>query len=190
MVPNHVFQLLSLTAMEPPNSFDADAVRTEKHKVLEAVHPLDVDEVRRNTVRGQYGAGESGGAPVRRIGGARGCRRQRNRDLRRDAARHRQLAVGRCAVLSCAPARGSTRRTTEIAIQFKQAPFALFRDTPVDVLTPNVLALQLQPDEGASLQFGAKIPGPEIALGGVRMNFFYKDYFNTEPTTGYETLGL
>ena len=81
-----------------------------------------------------------------------------------------------------------TRRTTEIAIQFKQAPFALFRDTPVDTLTPNVLALQLQPDEGASLQFGAKVPGPEIALGGVRMNFCYKDYFNTEPTTGYETL--
>ena len=83
-----------------------------------------------------------------------------------------------------------TRRTTEIAIQFKQAPFALFRDTPVDILTPNVLALQIQPDEGASLQFSAKIPGPEISLGGVRMNFSYKDYFNTEPTTGYETLGL
>ena len=81
-----------------------------------------------------------------------------------------------------------TRRTTEIAIHFKQAPFALFRDTPVDILTPNVLALQLQPDEGASLQFSAKIPGPEIALGGVRMNFSYRDYFKTEPTTGYETL--
>ena len=81
-----------------------------------------------------------------------------------------------------------TRRTTEIAIQFKQAPFAMFRNTPVDILTPNVLALQIQPDEGASLQFSAKIPGPEIALGGVKMNFSYKDYFNTEPTTGYETL--
>jgi len=81
-----------------------------------------------------------------------------------------------------------TRRTTEIAIQFKQAPFAMFRDTPVDILTPNVLALQIQPDEGASLQFSAKIPGPEISLGGVQMNFSYKDHFNTEPTTGYETL--
>ena len=80
------------------------------------------------------------------------------------------------------------RRTTEISIQFKTVPFALFRDTSLDTLTPNVLAFQLQPDEGASLQIGAKIPGPEIALGGVRMNFSYKDYFNTEPTTGYETL--
>jgi glucose-6-phosphate 1-dehydrogenase len=81
-----------------------------------------------------------------------------------------------------------TRRTTEIAIQFKRAPFALFRETPVDILTPNVLVLQIQPDEGASWQFGAKIPGPHIALGGVRMDFRYKDYFHTEPSTGYETL--
>src|SRR5437667_12435268 len=65
MVPNHVFQLLSLTAMDPPNSFDADAVRTEKHKVLEAVHPLDEAELPRNTVRGQYGAGEIAGKPVK-----------------------------------------------------------------------------------------------------------------------------
>ncbi len=68
MVPNHVFQLLSLTAMEPPNSFEADAVRTEKHKVLEAVHPLDDAEVRRNSVRGQYGAGIIGGSRSKPIG--------------------------------------------------------------------------------------------------------------------------
>jgi glucose-6-phosphate 1-dehydrogenase len=82
----------------------------------------------------------------------------------------------------------TTRRTTEIAIQFKKAPFALFRDTPVDILNPNVLALQIQPDEGASLQFEAKIPGPRVELGGVRMDFRYKDHFHIEPSTGYETL--
>src|SRR5207237_10173340 len=80
------------------------------------------------------------------------------------------------------------RRTTEIAIQFKRVPFALFRDTPVDTLTPIVLALQIQPDEGISLKFGAKRPGPAIELGGVRMDFRYRDYFNTEPSTGSETL--
>jgi glucose-6-phosphate 1-dehydrogenase len=80
------------------------------------------------------------------------------------------------------------RRTTEIAIHFKRAPFALFRDTPVDELTPNVLVLQIQPDEGISLQFGAKIPGPEISLDGVRMDFHYRDYFKIAPSTGYETL--
>jgi glucose-6-phosphate 1-dehydrogenase len=81
-----------------------------------------------------------------------------------------------------------TRRTTEIAIQFKQVPFALFRDTPVETLTPNVLVMQIQPDEGISLQFGAKRPGPDIHLGAVRMDFRYRDYFNTDPSTGYETL--
>jgi glucose-6-phosphate 1-dehydrogenase len=188
MVPNHVFQLLSLTAMEPPNSFDADAVRTEKHKVLEAVHPLDDADLRRNTIRGQYGPGEFGGNPVKAY--------REEPGVAPDSVTETYVAMRlgidnwRWAGVPFYLRTGKrlTRRTTEIAIQFKQAPFALFRDTPVDVLTPNVLALQLQPDEGASLQFGAKIPGPEIALGGVRMNFLYKDYFNSEPTTGYETL--
>jgi glucose-6-phosphate 1-dehydrogenase len=188
MVPNHVFQLLSLTAMEPPNSFEADAVRTEKHKVLEAVSPLDGAEIRRNTVRGQYGAGVIGGQPV--------VAYREEPGVAPDSATETYVAMRlgidnwRWAGVPFYLRTGKrlTRRTTEIAIHFKQAPFALFRDTPVDTLTPNVLALQIQPDEGASLQFGAKIPGPEIALGGVRMNFSYKDYFHTEPTTGYETL--
>jgi glucose-6-phosphate 1-dehydrogenase len=188
MVPNHVFQLLSLTAMEPPNSFDADAVRTEKYKVLEAVHPLDIAEVRRNSVRGQYGAGVINGKPVKAYREEPGVAP----DSKTETYVAMQLGIDnwRWAGVPFYLRTGKrlTRRTTEIAIQFKQAPYALFRDTPVETLTPNVLALQIQPDEGASLQFGAKIPGPEIALGGVRMNFSYKDYFNTEPTTGYETL--
>jgi glucose-6-phosphate 1-dehydrogenase len=188
MVPNHVFQLLSMTAMEPPNSFDADAVRTEKHKVLEAVHPLDDAEVRRNTVRGQYGADKIGGTSIKAYREEPGVAA----DSTTETYVAMQLGIDnwRWAGVPFYLRTGKrmTRRTTEIAIQFKQAPFALFRDTPVDILTPNVLALQIQPDEGASLQFGAKIPGPEIALGGVRMNFSYKDYFDTEPTTGYETL--
>jgi len=188
MVPNHVFQLLSLTAMEPPNSFDADAVRTEKHKVLEAITPLDDAEVRRNTVRGQYGEGVFRGRPA--------VAYREEPDVAPDSTTETYIAMRlgidnwRWAGVPFYLRTGKrlSRRTTEIAIQFKQAPFALFRDTPVDILTPNVLALQIQPDEGASWQFGAKIPGPEIALGGVRMDFRYKDYFNTAPSTGYETL--
>ena len=188
MVPNHVFQLLSLIAMGPPNSFAADAVRTEKSKVLQAVHPLDVTEVRRNTVRGQYAAGVINGQPVP------GYREEPDVDPESMTETYvaMQLAIDnwRWAGVPFYLRTGKrmTRRTTEIAIHFKQAPYALFRNTPVDVLTPNVLALQIQPDEGTSLQFNAKIPGPEISLGGVRMNFSYKDYFNAEPTTGYETL--
>jgi glucose-6-phosphate 1-dehydrogenase len=188
MVPNHVFQLLSLIAMGPPNSFAADAVRTEKHKVLEAVHPLDFAEVRRNVVRGQYGAGMINNEAVPAYREEPGVAP----DSMTETYVAMQLGIDnwRWAGVPFYLRTGKrmTRRTTEIAIQFKQAPFAMFRNTPVDILTPNVLALQIQPDEGASLQFSAKIPGPEISLGGVRMNFSYKDYFNTEPTTGYETL--
>jgi len=188
MVPNHVFQLLSLTAMEPPNSFDADAVRTEKHKVLEAISPLDDADVRRNTVRGQYGAGVTEGHPAvayrQEPGVAHDSMTETYVAMRLGIDNWRWAGVP----FYLRTGKHLARRTTEIAIQFKQAPFALFRDTPIDALTPNVLILHLQPDEGASLQFGAKIPGPEIALGGVRMDFHYKDYFKTEPSTGYETL--
>src|SRR5229473_1254387 len=188
MVPNHVFQLLSLTAMEPPNSFDADPVRTEKHKVLEAVTPLDDAEVRRNAVRGQYGAGAIGGQAAvayrEEPGVAPASMTETYIAMRLGIDNWRWAGVP----FYLRTGKRLTRRTTEIAIQFKQAPFAMFRNTPVDILTPNVLALQIQPDEGASLQFSAKVPGPEISLGGVRMNFSYKDYFHTEPTTGYETL--
>ncbi len=79
-------------------------------------------------------------------------------------------------------------RVTEIAIQFKRAPFMLFRDTPVERLSPNRLVIHIQPDEGISLRFGAKVPGPVVRLGTVDMDFHYDDYFGTTPSTGYETL--
>src|SRR6202023_379006 len=133
MVPNHLFQLLSLIAMGPPNSFAADAVRTEKDKVLEAVRPLDGAEVRRNTVRGQYGASFINHLPVKAYREEPGVdpasmtetyiAMQLNIDNWRWAGVPLFLRAGKRL----------TRRKTEIAIQFKQAPIALFRDTPVDV---------------------------------------------------------
>ena len=181
MVPNHVFQLLSLTAMEPPNSFAADAVRNEKTKVLEAIQPLDDEAVRRNVVRGQYAAGAINGAPVQ------GYREEPG--VKPDSMTETYVALRlgidnwRWAGVPFYLRTGKwlTRRTTEIAIQFKQAPFALFRDTPVDILTPNVLILQIQPDEGVSLQFGAKMPGPRIELGKVRMDFRYRTISTPSP---------
>src|SRR5262249_18524399 len=150
---------------------DADAVRTEKHKVLEAVSPLDDAEVRRNTVRGQYAAGDIQGQSVvayrTEPGGAPDSATETYVPMRLAIDNWRWAGVP----FYLRTGKHLNRRTTEIAIQFKQAPFALFRDTPIDTLTPNILVLHLQPDEGASLQFGAKIPGPEIALGGVRMDF-------------------
>ncbi|HWD58223.1 MAG TPA: glucose-6-phosphate dehydrogenase [Stellaceae bacterium] len=188
MVPNHVFQLVSLTAMEPPNSFDPDAVRTEKTKALQAIAPFDDGDLLRNVVRGQYTPGMVRGEPVAAYRNADGVApdsmtetfvaMRLNIDTWRWAGVPFYLRTGK----------SMTRRTTEIAIQFKGAPFALFRDTAVDNIAPNVLALQIQPDEGASLQFSAKKPGPEITLGGVKMDFRYRDYFNVAPATGYETL--
>ena len=188
MIPSHMFQLLTLTAMEPPTCFDADASRNEKSKVLDAVRKFTAETARQNVVRAQYGPGAMEGKPV---DGYREAPDVAPNSLTETyVAMKLTIENWRWAGVPFYLRTGKrmTRRTTEIAIQFKQAPFALFRNTPVDILTPNVLALQIQPDEGASLQFSAKVPGPEISLGGVRMNFSYKDYFHTEPTTGYETL--
>jgi glucose-6-phosphate 1-dehydrogenase len=188
MVPNHVFQLLSLVAMEPPNSFAADAVRTEKTKVLEAVAPLDQDRVRQNVVRGQYAGGTVRGTAIEAYreaeGVAPGSMTETFIAMRLDVENWRWAGVP----FYLRTGKSMARRTTEISIQFKTVPFALFRDTSLDTLTPNVLSFQLQPDEGVSLEFDAKKPGPEIELGGVRMDFKYKDYFQATPATGYETL--
>ena len=188
MVPNHLFQLVSLTSMEPPVRFDADAVRTEKQKALEAIHPLDAAWCLNEVVRGQYVSGHINGKSVSSYRSAAG--------VAPDSTTETYVAVRlmidnwRWAGVPFYLRTGKAlaARRTEIAIKFKSAPFALFRDTPVDRLAQNLLVLRIQPDEGASLQFNAKLPGPSIRIDGVRMNFKYKDYFDAAPSTGYETL--
>ena len=188
MVPNHLFQLLSMVAMEAPTSFDADAVRSEKAKVIQAIHPLSGRQAVQNVVRGQYRAGHYGDQTVP------GYRAEP--DVERNSSTETYLAMKlgidnwRWAGVPFYIRTGKrlARRQTEISIHFKQAPFALFRDTPVEKLTPNILFLHIQPTEGVTLQFSAKVPGPRVRLGGVSMNFNYADYFHEGPSTGYETL--
>ena len=188
MVPNHMFQLLAMTAMEPPNSFDADAVRTEKAKVLQAVKPLDTQSVARDVVRGQYGAGRLGDHDVP------GYREEP--DVAADSTTETYVALRlmvdnfRWAGVPFYMRTGKrmTSRRTEIVVHFKQAPHALFRDTPVDKLTPNAMVIHVQPSEGITLNISAKVPGPTLHLGRVAMDFRYADYFNTPSNTGYETL--
>jgi glucose-6-phosphate 1-dehydrogenase len=188
MVPNHLFQLLALTAMEPPTRFDADPVRSEKAKAVEAIRPLTPDDVCTNVVRAQYTAGSVAGRRVPAYREAPGVNPHSMTEtlvaMRVDIDNWRWAGVP--FYLRTGKALGARR--TEIAIQFKAAPFALFRDTPVDRLAQNLLVLRIQPDEGASLQFNAKTPGPAIMIGGVRMDFKYADYFAAAPSTGYETL--
>jgi glucose-6-phosphate 1-dehydrogenase len=188
MVPNHLFQLLTLTAMEPPTCFGAEAVRSEKAKVLDGVRPFGPEDARRNVVRARYGAGI---IENKRIEAYRDTA-----DVAPDSVTETYVAL-KLAIDSWRWAgvpfylrtgKALAARRSEIAIQFKQAPFALFRDTPVERLTPNYLIIQIQPEEGMTLRFSAKIPGPSVHMDGVEMKFNYKDHFKAAPSTGYETL--
>ena len=161
MVPNHLFQLLALTAMEPPNCFEADAVRTEKLKAIDAIHPLTSDRVLADVVRGQYAAGSRAGKAIPAYRDAAGVAPQSTTETY--VAMRLMIDNWRWAgvpfYLRTGKALGA--RKTEIAIKFKSAPLALFRDMPVESLAQNLLVLRIQPDEGAALHFNAKIPGPE-----------------------------
>jgi len=188
MVPNHLFQLLALTAMEPPTSFEADAVRSEKAKILQAIPPPTHEDVLTRVVRGQYGEGRRDGEKLA------GYRAEEHvaPDSRTETFVALKLGIDnwRWADVPFFLRVGKrlSARVTEIVIQFKRAPFMLFRQTPVDHLTPNQLVLQIQPTERIALSFGAKIPGPVMQMGDVNMDFCYADYFGSAPATGYETL--
>ena len=188
MVPNHLFQLLSLVGMEPPIRFDAHSVRSEKGEVLAAIQIQSEEEALRNSVRGQYMGGKIGDTVIEDY--------RKTRDVKPDSTTETFVALklmidnwrwaGVPFYLRTGKALASKR--TEVAIKFKQAPFAMFRCTPVDRLSQNYLVISIEPTEGITLQFNTKVPGPTITIDGVEMKFRYKDYFKAEPSTGYETL--
>jgi glucose-6-phosphate 1-dehydrogenase len=188
MIPNHIFQLITLTAMEPPVSFDADAVRDEQAKILHAIQPLDPEDVLHCAVRGQYGAGEIDGKPVP----AYRAEQKVAVDSQTEtfAALKISLDNWRWADVPFYVRTGKhlVMRHSEIAIQFKSAPFVLFRNTPIERLTTNRLIIHIQPDEGLTLHFGAKLPGPVVQMGAVDMDFNYSEHFGNAPSTGYERL--
>jgi glucose-6-phosphate 1-dehydrogenase len=184
MVPNHLFQLLAMIAMEPPVSFNASDVRGKKTELFSAIHPISPDDA----VRGQYGAGTVLGKPVR------GYRDEPNVAPNSMTETYVALKMGidnwRWARVPFYLRTGKylSARSTEIAIHFRQAPYALFRETPVERLPRNILTLRIQPDEGLSVSFSAKRPGQDIEIDGVAMDFAYRDYFEPLTAVGYETL--
>jgi len=188
MVPNHLLQLVTLTTMEPPISFHADAVRDEQAKILHAIQCPSPEEAQRRAVRGQYDKGKIDGKDVPAY------RTEPNvaADSKVETFVALKLLIDnwRWADVPFYLRTGKrlAARDTEVTIQFKQAPFILFRDTPIERLTTNRLVLHIQPDEGISLRFGAKIPGPTMRIGAVDMDFDYEDYFGDTPSTGYERL--
>jgi glucose-6-phosphate 1-dehydrogenase len=188
MVPNHIFQLITLMSMEPPISFDADEVHDEQTKILRAIQPFTPSQVLSHAVRGQYREGTIDGKPVP------GYRSEPK--VAGESSTDTFVALSLCidnwrwagVPFYLRTGKRLPRRRTEIAIQFKCAPFVLFRTTQVACLTPNELVIRIQPDEGISLRFDAKIPGPVVRLGAVHMDFHYQDYFGAVPSTGYERL--
>jgi glucose-6-phosphate 1-dehydrogenase len=188
MVPNHLFQLLSLVAMEPPAHFNAHAVRTAKADVLQAITLQSEADALKNSVRGQYTAGRVGDTEIDDYLAAKdikpGSTTETYAALKLSIDNWRWAGVP--FYLRTGKALGAKR--TEVAIKFKQAPFAMFRCTPVQELSQNYLVIGIEPVETIALQFNTKIPGPVIAIDGVEMTFKYKDYFKVAPSNGYETL--
>lgn len=188
MIPNHIFQLITLTAMEPPVSFEADAVRDEQAKILQAIQPFSPEDVLHNAVRGQYGAGEVDDKKIA------GYQSEPNVSPRSNTETFAALKLSidnwRWADVPFYIRTGKRlpAKRTDITIQFKKAPFKLFRGTSVEKLTTNRIVIQVQPDEGITLHFGAKIPGPIVNMGAVDMDFNYVEHFGEQISTGYERL--
>jgi glucose-6-phosphate 1-dehydrogenase len=184
MVPNHVLTLLSMVAMEPPTGFDAAAIRTKKVELFTAMPAVKPVEA----VRGQYGAGSVLGRPVKAYRSEPKVATDSN--IETYVAMKLGIDNWRWAGVPFYFRTGKrmSHRTTEIAIRFKQAPYAAFQNTPVEALQPNWLVLRIAPDEGISLQFEVKRRGPLVDLAAVKMDFHYDEWFPKEPNVGYETL--
>ena len=189
ILQNHLLQLMTLVAMEPPSSFHADALRDQKLQVLRAITTPDAEHIRRDIVRGQYGPGWIGGVATP------GYREEPEVDPESETETY---VAGRFTIddwrWSGVPfylraGKRLPKRATEIAIQFKEVPLPLFRESTGDP-APNVLAMRIQPDEGIMLRFAAKVPGLGLDVRTVNMDFDYGTSFTVDSPDAYETLIL
>jgi glucose-6-phosphate 1-dehydrogenase len=188
MVPNHLFQILTLTAMEPPSSLDATGLHNEQVKVLDAIEPISAGQLGKNTVRAQYERGKLDGNAVTAY---RAEPRVEPASLTETYAAFRiEVDNWRWAGVPFYLRTGKRlkRKKSEVAIQFKQPPLALFRQAQMAAPEPNELVIAIQPEETIKLRFAAKVPGPEVTTSPVVMRFTYEDHFGVEKQTGYETL--
>ncbi|MFQ5701102.1 MAG: glucose-6-phosphate dehydrogenase [Acidobacteriota bacterium] len=190
MVQNHMLQLLCLTAMEPPVAFEADAVRNEKVKVLQAIRPIPLEDLENHVVRGQYAAGFINGVQVPAFRSEKGVAA----DSRTETYVALRLFIDnwRWAGVPFYLRSGKRlpKRATEISIHFKKVPHLLFAGRGGDAIEPNVLSLRIQPDEGISLRITSKVPGSQVMLRPVVMDFRYGTSFGVDPPEAYERLLL
>jgi glucose-6-phosphate 1-dehydrogenase len=185
MIQSHVLQLTSLVAVEPPASFDANAVRNEKLKVLQSIRPFNLEMVAQSVVRGQYAPGNVSDKSVP------GYRQEPNVN---PASRTETFVSAKLLIdnwrwagvpFYLRTGKRLAKRTTEIMIEFRRAPHMVFREREVE---PNRLVLNIQPDEGISVSFGAKRPGTEMNIGNVTMDFSYRQGFGGASRSAYATL--
>jgi glucose-6-phosphate 1-dehydrogenase len=185
MIQSHMLQLTSLVAVEPPASFDATAVRNEKLKVLQSIRPFNLEMVAQSVVRGQYAPGKFGDKAAAGYRDEPGV----NRNSRTETFVAGRLLIDnwRWAGVPFYLRTGKrlAKRSTEIMIQFRRAPHIVFREREVQ---PNRLILNIQPDEGVCVSFGAKKPGTEMSIGTVAMNFSYREGFGGTSRSAYATL--
>jgi glucose-6-phosphate 1-dehydrogenase len=190
MLQNHMFQMLAYLTMEPPNSFKPDAIRNEKAKVLDAVRIMKPEDIRKLTVRGQYGPGKKADGKE-----TVGYRQESDVDPK---SRTETFAAIKLFIdnwrwegvpIYLRSGKALWRRGTEILVQFQKAPEVIFRDLPgVPRLDSNQLVFHIQPDQGIELRFQAKNPGPSMSLQKVNMRFDYRESFEASRATGYEVM--
>jgi glucose-6-phosphate 1-dehydrogenase len=190
MVANHLLQLLTLTAMEPPVAFDSESVREEKVQVLRSIRRLKPEQVAERTARAQYGPGEMDGQKAKGYKEEKGVAAGSVTETY--AAVEFHISNWRWSGVPFYVRTGKrlTRNLTEIAVHLKRTPQALFARTPDDEIDPNIIALRIQPNEGINVTFGAKHPGFEMHTTTVHMDFCYQRAFGVQPPDAYELLLL
>lgn len=188
IVQNHVMQLLSLVAMEPPTRLNAQAIHDEKVKVLESIRPIPINEIDKHAVRGQYGPGYINGSSV--------CGYRDENDVSPEsnietyAALELYIDNWRWAGVPFYLRAGKRlpKRTTEIAVTFREAPGGCLYQENGQTLDPNVLVIRIQPNEGISFKMNCKVPGINSPIQSVNMDFRYDSYFGISPPEAYERL--
>ncbi|MEO0375395.1 MAG: glucose-6-phosphate dehydrogenase [Cyanobacteria bacterium P01_A01_bin.17] len=189
MVQNHVMQLLCLTAMEPPNGLDADSIRTEKVKVIQAMRLADTDQLQNSAIRGQYSKGWMRGEPVD------GYRDEPGVDSNSTTPTFVALKLlidnwrWQGVPFYLRSGKRMPKKVTEISIHFREVPFLIFQSAAQQA-NPNVLTMRIQPNEGISLRFEAKMPGPDLRTRSVDMDFSYGSFFGQSKGDAYDRLLL
>ena len=190
MFQNHLLQLLATVAMDAPIRYGGGSVRDRKADVMHAILPINPENLTDTAVRGQYGAGTVDEQNLPGYRQEEGVNPASN--VETFAALKLYVDNWRWADVPFYLRSGKRMpaKVTEIVVQFKRVPHLFFHLTPEDQMEPNIITIRIQPDEGIALRFGAKVPGPEMHLRQVQMNFSYTDSFHVQPATAYETLLL